>query len=667
MEKLNVENLDAVIDLYASTRTGTPTTMYQPVLIDKIQWTSTWDSNPSKMVFTTLKDSVLDYGQGSKAVLKLNGKIIWVGYIMAKKRNADVKIENTAYDQIRYLKNPVTKNFTGMTTAKAIKALADEYSLPLAEIKGIKENKLEDMIADGQEGIEVINDILTKHLCSAYENLTFYDRAGVLTLQKIDDMRITNQFFTPAEMSDWEYSASIEKSYNSIVIDELASDGETHEKYTKVEDEQSIKRWGLLRFMDKSNEGGDLPKNKAEALLKLLNRENRTLKLKKVRGNTEIYPGCLVAVKLPLGDMNLCSWMVVKEVTHTIDSTGYWMDMTVENSELGFADPFPPEGHFQVTKPEKTESEGDGSFVEGDSVPATIYNFMRAHGFSAAAACGAIGSVDAESRFNTTAENSSDGGYGLCQWTNTPGSPRRNNLFNWCKSNGKDVTSVTAQLEFMLYEYNQPYYQQFLGARYKQLTDITKATADWLQYFEGYPNPQAEAQWPRRIGTAKKYYEMWKDYKQVPGSNSSGGDGKVTGSLGWPLRGGAGSISSGFGPRCIPGYGCDYHMGVDLSVPMHTQVLAADGGTVMAAGDSVEDGSYGVSVLIKHKGLYTRYAHMARGSLRVKKGDKVSKGQVIGLSNNTGASTGPHLHFEVRTGPDMGTGTCRNPMNYIKK
>ena len=543
MEKLNLENLDVLMEIYASTGTGTPTTMYHPVLIDKIQWTSTWDSNPSKMVFTVLKDGVINYGQGSKAVLKINGKTVWVGYIMAKKRNADVKIENTAYDQIRYLKNPVTKNFTDMSTAKAIKELVSEYSLPLAEIKGVKENKLEDMIADGQEGIEVINDILTKHLCSAYENLTFYDRAGVLTLQKIDDMRITSQFFTPAEMSDWEYVASIEKSYNSIVIDELASDGETHEKYTKVEDEQSIKRWGLLRFMDKSNEGGDVPKNKAEALLKLLNRENRTLKLKKVRGNTEIYPGCLVAVKLPLGDMNLCSWMVVKEVTHTIDNTGYWMDMTVENSELGFADPFPPEGHFQVTKPEKTESEGDGEFVEGDSVPATIYNFMRAHGFSAAAACGAIGSIDAESRFNTTAENSSDGGYGLCQWTNTPGSPRRNNLFNWCKSNGKDVTSVTAQLEFMLYEYNQPYYQQFLGNRYKQLTDITKATSDWLQYFEGYPYPQSEAQWPRRIGTAKKYYEMWKDYKQVPGSNSNTGASngqcppklmKAIQSTGWP-------------------------------------------------------------------------------------------------------------------------------------
>lgn len=652
MEKLNLENLDVLMEIYASTGTGTPTTMYHPVLLDKIQWTSTWDSNPSKMVFTVLKDGVINYGQGSKAVLKINGKTVWVGYIMTKKRNADVKIENTAYDQIRYLKNPVTKNFTDMSTAKAIKELVSEYSLPLAEIKGVKDNKLEDMIADGQEGIEVINDILTKHLCSAYENLTFYDKAGVLTLQKIDDMRITNQYFTPAEMSDWEYSASIEKTYNSIIIDELDYDGETHKKYTKVEDEQSIKRWGLLRFMDKSNEGGDLPKNKAEALLKLLNRENRTLKLKKVRGNTEIYPGCLVAVKLPLGDMNLCSWMVVKEVTHTIDNTGYWMDMTVENSELGFADPFPPEGHFQVNKPEKTESEGDGSFVEGDSVPATIYNFMRAHGFSAAAACGAIGSIDAESRFSTTAENSSDGGYGLCQWTNTPGSPRRNNLFNWCKSNGKDVTSVTAQLEFMLYEYNQPYYQQFLGDRYKQLTDVTKATADWLQYFEGYPTPQAEAQWPRRIGTATKYHEMWKGYKQVPSANSSGGgsgDGKFKQGWAWPL-----SVAH---PRQGRPAGADTNSAADYEVPVGTKVYACNGGTVdwvqywdgrpPGAYHAMDNSTYGSCVRINHgNGWVTLYAHLSR--INVKQGQKVSKGQQIGLSGSTGLSWGPHLHLEMR-------------------
>ncbi len=668
MSELNVPSLNVEMEIYASTATGEPKKMYKPVLLDRISWTNTWDCNPSKMTFTTLKDSVINYGFGSKVVLKVNKEIVWVGYVFDKQRNADVKIKNTAYDQIRYLKNKITMSFEDKKTSEIVKKIADEFHLPLSEIKGLNEKtKIPDEVIDGEEACQVINEVLGRHLVYNQENLSFHDEKGMLVLKPIEEMRITDQVFIPREMSDYDYSSGISDTYNSIVIDVLAYDGETHDRYIKIEDEESIKRWGLLRFVDKSNEQPDVVKSKAETLLKILNREIRSLKLKKVKGNFKVYPGSLVVVSLPLGDMLLKNWMVVKEVTHTIDETGYWMDMIVENSELGFMEPLSPEGHFQVDKHESKDSVGDAGDIKGDTVQATIYNFLRSKGFSAAAACGIMGNMDAESGFNPKAQNvlpggGSDGGYGLCQWTNTQGSPRRDKLFAWCRSANKDVNQVMSQLEYLIYEYNQPYYSQFLGDRYKKLTNVVQATADFLQYFEGYPSPYAEVQWPRRKATAEKYYNMWKDYDRVP-TASSGGDGKSTGTLMWPLAKSLNNITSGFGPR----YG-GFHMGIDISCPMHSNVMACDGGTVMAAGDSVEDWSYGVSVLIRHKSnLYTRYAHLARGSLKVKKGDKVSKGQVIALSNHTGSSTGPHLHLEVRTGPDMGTGTCKNPLNYLKR
>lgn len=656
MSELTVPNLNVEMEIYASTNTGEPKKMYKPVLLDKISWTNTWDCNPSKMTFTTLKDAVINYGFGSKVVLKVNKEIVWVGYVFDKQRNADVKIKNTAYDQIRYLKNKITMSFEGKKTSEIVKKIVDEFHLPMEEIKGLNEaQKHADTVIDGEEACQVINEVLVRHLTYNQENLSFHDEKGKLVLKTIEDMRIKDQVFIPREMSDYDYSSGISDTYNSIVIDVLAYDGETHDRYVKLEDEESIKRWGLLRYVDKSNEPPDVVKSKAETLLKILNREFRTLKLKKVKGNFKVYPGSLVVVSLPLGDMVLKHWMVVKEVTHTIDETGYWMDMIVENSELGFAEPISPEGHFQVDKHESKDSVGDAGDIKGDTVQATIYNFLRSKGFSAAAACGIMGNMDAESGFNPKAQNvlpggGSDGGYGLCQWTNTQGSPRRDKLFAWCRSANKDVNQVMSQLEYLIYEYSQPYYSQFLGDRYKKLTNVVQATADFLQYFEGYPSPYAEVQWPRRKATAEKYYNMWKDYDRVPTASSGGsGDGKFKQGWAWPL-----SVAH---PRQGRPAGSDTNSAADYEVPVGTKVYACNGGTVdwvqywdgrpPGAYHAMDNSTYGSCVKINHgNGWVTLYAHLSR--INVKQGQKVSKGQQIGLSGSTGLSWGPHLHLEMR-------------------
>ena len=118
----------------------------------------------------------------------------------------------------------------------------------------------------------------------------------------------------------------------------------------------------------------------------------------------------------------------------------------------------------------------------------------------------------------------------------------------------------------------------------------------------------------------------------------------------WPLKGGY-TKTSGFGAR----WGRQ-HKGVDLAVSVGTTVYAADGGTVIEAQYS---GSYGNVVIIDHQnGQETRYAHNSK--LLVKKGDKVYQGQAIAKSGNTGRSTGPHLHFEIRI-----NGVPKNPLNYL--
>jgi murein DD-endopeptidase MepM/ murein hydrolase activator NlpD len=103
-----------------------------------------------------------------------------------------------------------------------------------------------------------------------------------------------------------------------------------------------------------------------------------------------------------------------------------------------------------------------------------------------------------------------------------------------------------------------------------------------------------------------------------------------------------------------------YHTGVDFPVPTGTSVKAVAAGEVVDAGWG---GSFGYQVVIRHAdGRYSQYAHLSAISVRA--GQSVSAGQRIGRSGSTGNSTGPHLHFEVRTGP--GFGSDIDPVAYLR-
>lgn len=103
-----------------------------------------------------------------------------------------------------------------------------------------------------------------------------------------------------------------------------------------------------------------------------------------------------------------------------------------------------------------------------------------------------------------------------------------------------------------------------------------------------------------------------------------------------------------------------YHTGVDFPVATGTPVTAVRAGTVVSAGWG---GAYGNQVVIRHAdGMYSQYAHLS--SLNVSTGQAVGAGDRIGSSGSTGNSSGPHLHFEIRTGP--GYGSDVDPLAYLR-
>jgi murein DD-endopeptidase MepM/ murein hydrolase activator NlpD len=106
-------------------------------------------------------------------------------------------------------------------------------------------------------------------------------------------------------------------------------------------------------------------------------------------------------------------------------------------------------------------------------------------------------------------------------------------------------------------------------------------------------------------------------------------------------------------------YAAGYHTGVDFAVDSGTPLLAVGDGTVVSAGWQV---SYGNTVVLRlDDGKFALYAHMS--ALDVQAGQQVSGGQRIGASGSTGNSTGPHLHFEIRTANRYGA--VIDPIAYL--
>lgn len=121
-------------------------------------------------------------------------------------------------------------------------------------------------------------------------------------------------------------------------------------------------------------------------------------------------------------------------------------------------------------------------------------------------------------------------------------------------------------------------------------------------------------------------------------------------------------VSAGTGTpyRQAGGWSSGYHTGVDFPVPTGTSVKSVAPGRVVSAGWA---GAYGYEVVIRHSdGKYSQYAHLS--ALHVRAGQSVSGGQRIARSGSTGNSTGPHLHFEIRTGP--GYGSDVDPLAYLR-
>lgn len=212
--------------------------------------------------------------------------------------------------------------------------------------------------------------------------------------------------------------------------------------------------------------------------------------------------------------------------------------------------------------------------------------------------------------------------------------------------------------------------QQLSDAKDEEQTKVDKLTEQShdlesdVEEYEKKMNELDAKEKAQEAALQKKYEEAKKKAEQnassgssSSGSGSSSAAGSTVSSKGFirPVKTGSITATMYYSSG-------KYHGAVDFGVSVGTPVYAAADGIVVTSTWGGSD-SYGYYIKIKHyNGLYTLYAHGS--SLVVSVGQEVKQGQLIMYSGNTGNSTGPHLHFEVRVSPG-GYSNRVNPLNYL--
>ena len=304
--------------------------VYEPVVQGSIDWEIQRSSQPGKCTFTVMPDEILKIEEGNAVRLDVNGTPVFLGFIFERNWNSTGEMKVTAYDQLRYLKNKDSYNYSGLTTGDVIKMIAGDYNLNVGELEDTGE-KLERNEKD-KTLFDIIMNSLNLTMIRKKKLYVFYDDVGKLTLRDMEQMQL-DLLIDDQTAQDYDYKISIDSNtFNQIKVYHDDSTTKKREVYM-TKNTESINKWGILQKDESIDEGIDRQKL-AEQYLTLYNQPSKTLSIKDAFGDIRVRAGCLIPVTLDLKDMKLNNYLLVESVTHKIDAGVHTMDLTLRGANI---------------------------------------------------------------------------------------------------------------------------------------------------------------------------------------------------------------------------------------------------------------------------------------------------------------------------------------------
>jgi hypothetical protein len=209
--------------------------------------------------------------------------------------------------------------------------VANDFQLRMGNIEPTG-FRIASRVEDNSSLFDLINNALDLELTNMNRMFVLFDDFGKLSLRSIENMRL-NLLIDEETGENFDYSSSInDHTYNRIKLSFENDDTGKRDIYI-AQDGRNINNWGLLQYFD-TLQAGENGEAKANALLSLYNAKTRKLKIQRAFGDVRVRAGCMVVVRLALGDINVQNFMLVEKCVHTLGESEHWMDLTLRGGEF---------------------------------------------------------------------------------------------------------------------------------------------------------------------------------------------------------------------------------------------------------------------------------------------------------------------------------------------
>jgi hypothetical protein len=274
-----------------------------------------------------LKEGNLNFHEGDTVIFKVNGQGVFYGYVFKKSRNKGNAIKVLAYDQLRYFKNKHTYVYKNKRADELLQMLANDFNLKCGTLENTGYT-IANRIEDDQTLFDIMQNAIDDTVMYSGKLFVLWDDFGYLRIRSIGNRKV-DVLIDDTAAEDFDYSSSIEDSYNKIQIYDDTDAGVR--QFTVAQNGEKISKWGILQKTEKLNKG-EVASAKAKIMLNTYCNVTRSLSIKNAFGDCRVRAGVLIPVTLNLGDVVANTYMLVETAKHEFNGSYYTMDLTLRGN-----------------------------------------------------------------------------------------------------------------------------------------------------------------------------------------------------------------------------------------------------------------------------------------------------------------------------------------------